>query len=608
MTSPIVDVVAPNPVVAASQATSTYRVWAPRANRVWLYVASENIPMLREDTGWWSSHRPVTAGEDYGFRIDNDGPFPDPRSAFQPAGVHGLSRAVDHSAYVWNDAQWQPPPFSSAVVYELHVGTFTETGTFGAAIDRLQHLVDLGVTHVELMPVCEFPGEHGWGYDGVHLFAVHHAYGGPDGLKQFVDACHAHGLAVILDVVYNHLGPDGNYLAKFGPYFTERYKTPWGDAVNLDDTGADAVRQFFCDNAVMWLRDYHIDGLRLDAVHALVDMSAIHLLEQLSTTVDELEASLGRHLTLIAESDLNDPRIVWRREAHGYGIDAQWSDDFHHALHSVLTGERSGYYADFGSLSSLASAIRQVFVYDGQYSAYRGRRHGRPADGCHGSQFVVSAQNHDQIGNRANGDRLSHLVTPARLEIAAALLLTSPYIPMLFQGEEWGATSRFLYFTAHENETLAACVREGRRQEFAAFGWDPSDVPDPQARDTFTRSKLVWDQAARPRHHRLLDWHRALIALRRATPALTDGHYQQARCEWDDHAGWLAIHRGPITIACNLGNRPQTISLGRRMCTRLASSNAGELPRDVMGQLLLPPDSVAILEATSAENDERRQP
>ncbi len=567
-------------------------VWAPRAQTLVLAVNGEHLDVQRSTNGWWCSSRRRRDGDRYGYVIDGEGPFPDPRSPSQPEGVHALSQHVDHAGFAWTDQHWQAPPLGSAIIYELHIGTFTHAGTFDAAIERLPHLVDLGVTHVEVMPVAEFSGDRGWGYDGVDLFAPHHAYGGPLGFKRFVDACHAHHLAVLLDVVYNHLGPSGNYLGRFAPYFTDRYTTLWGEAVNFDDAKSDEVRRFFCDNALMWLRDYHVDGLRLDAVHAFVDTSAVHVLERMSAEVDELEATLGRHLVLIAETDQNDPRIIRSREAHGYGIDAQWSDDFHHALHTVLTRERSGYYEDFGRLSHLATAIRYAFVYAGTPSDHRERRHGRPlpAD-VPGWRFVVAAQNHDQIGNRATGERLSHLVSRGRLKIAGAILLTSPFVPMLFQGEEWGATTPFQYFTAHEDETLGRQVSEGRRREFAKFGWDPAAVPDPQAVETYERSRLRWDEIARPPHSDLLEWYRALIDLRRRTPALRDGNAALCDVSCHDELQWMLVRRGDMAIACNLAAEPRTIAVGRA-ATVLLASESGVTVSDVIN---LPPESVAIV-------------
>lgn len=579
---------------------ATFMVWAPDAENVAVAIGVERYPMTKSDGGWWSvAIAWAGRGTDYGFSLNGGEPLPDPRSPWQPHGVHSPSRIVDHGAFHWTDGRWQAPPLSSAVIYELHIGTFTEAGTFEAAIERLDHLVDLGITHVELMPVNEFSGSRGWGYDGVDLFAPHHAYGGPDGLKRLVDACHNRGLAVLLDVVYNHLGPAGNYLARFGPYFTDRYSTPWGEAVNLDGSGSDEVRRFFCDNALMWLRDYHFDGLRIDAVHAIIDTSAVHFLEQLAAEVKELEAQLGRHLALIAESDLNDPRLVRSREAGGYGLDAQWSDDFHHALHTVLTGERDGYYADFGTLADLAKAIERVFVYDGRYSAFRGRRHGRPPRGLSGHRFLGYLQNHDQIGNRAKGERSSHLMNPARLKIAAALVFTAPFIPMLFQGEEWGASSPFLYFTDHEDTELGRAVSKGRREEFAGFGWDPEEIPDPQARESFERSRLDWNEIHRQPHAELIEWHRSLIRLRRQVPDLADGRLDRVRVRFDEQANWFILERGSVTVVCNLARQTQLVPAAEERFRSLIIGSTLEIqPRS--GGLELPPDSVAILKPRGA--------
>jgi maltooligosyltrehalose trehalohydrolase len=549
--------------------------------------------MARGSDGWWTLARDRRDGELYGYVIDGAGPFPDPRSPFQPFGVHGLSQWVDHARFAWSDAAFQARPLSSGVVYELHVGTFSEPGTFAGAIDKLPYLVDLGITHVELMPVAEFSGDRGWGYDGVDLFAPHHVYGRPDDLKRLVDACHAHGLAVLLDVVYNHLGPAGNYLSLFGPYFTDRYKTPWGDAINLDDAGSDEVRRFLCDNALMWLRDYHFDGLRLDAVHALVDTSARPFLEQLTHEVDTLEAITGRHLVLVAESDLNDPRLIRAREAGGCGIDAQWSDDFHHALHSLITGERTGYYEDFGSIGHFARAVNDAFVYAGNPSSHRQRRHGRPPHDVPGWRFVVAAQNHDQVGNRATGNRLIHLTSPGRAKIAAGLLLSAPFVPMLFQGEEWGASTPFLYFTAHDDETLGAAVREGRRKEFATFSSAPGEVPDPQAPETFECSRLRWTELNESDHADLLEWYRALLAFRARHSSLRDGNYRDAYVSVNEETSQLTIRRGPILIVCNLGAARATMPAAGSRRLLLASEPDVALVGDAVN---LPAEAIAMLE------------
>jgi maltooligosyltrehalose trehalohydrolase len=568
-------------------------VWAPRAEQVELAVHGVREPLTPAAGGWWRRAAPLPAGTDYRFVLDGGEPLPDPRSPWQPEGVHGPSRAVDHAAFAWTDAGWRPPPLETGVIYELHVGTFTPGGTFESAVERLPDLVDLGVTHVELMPVAEFSGTRGWGYDGVDLFAPHHAYGGPIGLKRLVDAAHRHGLAVLLDVVYNHLGPEGNVLDRFGPYFTDGYRTPWGAAVNFDDRGSPEVRRFVVDNACMWLRDYHLDGLRLDATHAITDRSAVHILEQLQRAVRRLQHALGRRLLLIAESELDDPRLVRSPALGGYGLDAAWADDVHHALHVALTGERSGYYADFAPMRSLATVLRSPFLFTGGLSGYRDRLHGRPPGRLPGSRFVAALQNHDQVGNRARGERLSSLVGVDRLLVGAALLVAAPYVPLLFAGEEWGAGTPFLYFTDHADPALGDAVRRGRRAEFAAFGWAPDAIPDPQAQQTFAASRLRWDEREAPAHARILAWWRALLALRRATPCLRDGRRGRVEVRVG-RDGTVLLRRPPIVVAANLGSDPVRLVEPGRL--RLASSSS--IVRDGRS-LVLPADSVAILEQDS---------
>jgi len=578
-----------------------FAVWAPRAQRVDVAVGAaggRRTAMTAAGRGWWAGRvADAGPGSDYAFSLDGGPLRPDPRSAWQPHGVHGPSRLVDHAAFGWSDSGWRGLPLAGSVLQECHVGTFSAAGTFDGAIEHLGHLADLGVDAVELMPVAEFPGRRGWGYDGGDRFAPRHAYGGPDGLKRLIDAAHARGLGVIMDVVYNHLGPVGNYLPEFGPYFSAQHQTSWGDAVNFDGPGSDEVRRFVIDNALMWLRDYHCDGLRLDAVHAIADDSATHILEALAVEVDALAAHVRRPLFLIAESDRGDPRLVRSREAGGYGLRACWADEWHHALHAVLTGEKSGYYADFGSLRLLAKALRQAWVYDGAYSPYRQRVHGRPVAGLAGSQFVVAAQNHDQVGNRAAGERTAALVSDGRLRVAAALLLTSPFVPMLFQGEEWGASTPFLYFTDHDDPVLGRAVSQGRRAEFAEFGWDPDDVPDPQQPATFERSRLDWDEPGQERHAGLLAWHRALIALRRQLPALTDPRLDRVETEYDEKAGWLVIRRGPVVVASNLGRGSWTFPAAPS-AELLAASDA-RVQQTGHG-LVLPPDTVAVIQAIAA--------
>ncbi|HEY1319816.1 MAG TPA: malto-oligosyltrehalose trehalohydrolase, partial [Streptosporangiaceae bacterium] len=459
----------------------------------------------------------------------------------------------------------------------------------------LGHLRDLGVHTVELMPVAAFPGRHGWGYDGINLWSVHEPYGGPDGLKRFVDACHTRRLAVVLDVVYNHLGV-GNQVGAFGPYFTPAHVTPWGPAVNLDQPGSDEVRDFLISNALMWLRDYHLDGLRLDAVHALEDRRALHFLEELAAEVQALAALLNRELVLIAESDANDPRLVTSREAGGYGLTAQWSDDFHHAVHAAVTGERQGYYCDFGTLAALAKTLTKVFFHDGIWSPFRGRTHGRQVDVFRvpAHRFLGYLQDHDQIGNRATGDRISARLTPELVKVAAGLVLTAPYTPMLFMGEEWAAGTPWQYFTDHTDPGLAKAVAEGRRAEFAAHGWGPADIPDPQDEATFRRSKLDWSEPERTPHAAVLAWYRELIALRRARRELTDPRLGRIGVEFDEGARWLAVRRGRLRIVANLGPGPQQVPLDRPAVTVLAASGPGVAAGP--GTVTVPATTLAVIE------------
>jgi maltooligosyltrehalose trehalohydrolase len=529
-------------------------VWAPNATRVEVETRGRRRLLAASPGGWFELEDPLEAGEDYAFVLDGATPRPDPRSPWQPQGVHGPSRAFDHDAFVWTDTAWPGRALRDCVVYELHIGTFSEAGTLDGAAEHIEHLVDLGVGAVELLPVAAFPGARGWGYDGVDLYAVHHAYGGPDALKRFVNACHSAGLAVILDVVYNHLGPEGNHLAEFGPYFTDRYRTPWGDAINYDGPDSDEVRRFAVDNALMWLRDYHCDGLRLDAVHAIVDISAVHLVEEVATAAHALSAELGRPFWVIAESDLNDPRVVSEVERGGYGCDAQWSDDFHHALHAALTGERGGYYADFGHVEDIARALRDVFVHPGGYSRFRRRRHGRSVGALAGTRFLGYMQDHDQVGNRARGERSAALMSVGRVQIAAALVLLGPFVPMLFAGEEWAASTPFLYFTDHQDAEIARLVSQGRHREFAAFGWDQATLPDPQDRSTFERSRLRWSERERGPHATVLRWHTELIELRNHLGAVRDGDRSAVSVEFDEAGRWLVMSRPAVTVACNWGD------------------------------------------------------
>ena len=540
-----------------------FAVWAPTTSRVQLRIEGVDIPMRAGARGWWYAEVPdVKPDTDYAYLLgDGDQLLPDPRSLCQPHGVHGLSRVYDHSAFEWTDQSWTGRQLPGAVLYELHVGTFTPTGTFDAAIERLDHLVDLGVDLVELLPVNAFNGEHNWGYDGVCWFAPHEPYGGPDGLKRFVDACHNRGLGVVLDVVYNHFGPSGAYAPTFGPYLAETENT-WGRSVNLDGTHSDEVRRYIVDSVRMWLRDYHVDGLRLDAVHALHDRRAVHILEELAVEVESLSAHLGRPLSLIAESDLNDPRLVTPREAGGYGMTAQWADDVHHALHALLTGERQGYYVDFGSLECLADVLQEVFVHAGTWSTLRGQTHGRPVDRDRipGHRFVAYLQNHDQIGNRAAGDRISDSVSDGLLKVGATLLFAGPFTPMLFMGEEWAAGTPWQFFTSHPEPDLAMAVAIGRQREFANHGSSPTaEVPDPQDPAAFQRSKLDWSELARPQHREMLDFYRRLIRLRKSRPELSDPRLDRVQVTCG--AEYLVMSRDGLAVVGNFARAPRRVAL-----------------------------------------------
>jgi maltooligosyltrehalose trehalohydrolase len=543
-------------------------VWAPHAKSVDLLLDEQRIALAPAARGYWQADVPAQAGQDYKYSLDGADGLPDPRSRWQPTGVHGASRVLGPlvaEAPAAVRGGFRAVPLGEAIIYELHVGTFTMEGTYAAAQTKLPHLCELGVTHLELMPLATFPGRRGWGYDGVDLFAPFPAYGTPAELAAFVRACHACGLAVLLDVVYNHFGPDGNYLAAYAPYFTDRYKTGWGAAINYDGPHSDEVRRFVIDNALMWLKEYEFDGLRLDAVHAIFSFEAVHLLEALANAVKELSKEAGRDLVLIAESDLNDPRMVQSAARGGYGLDAHWADDFHHALHRYFTGENDGYYADFDGLSDMARALRDGYVYQGQYSAHRGRRHGRPPIGIEPRQLIVSAQNHDQIGNRAQGERLSNLLEPAALKAVAALTLLSPFVPMLFQGEEWGATTPFLYFTDHQNEELGRLVAEGRSKEFSAFRWQ-GEVPNPQDPSTFERSKLDWSELGQARHAELFDWYRRLIRLKKDRPEMPRESRLDApapKVDFDAAAQWLTFAHNGVLVALNWNGAPQALPLPR---------------------------------------------
>ena len=556
------------------------RVWAPSAKSVELVAAGRRIALRPADGGAWQTETDeALLQQGYKYSIDGGAPVPDPRSPWQPGGVHGNSHpAPPWDAHQTGTAAFHAKALEDAVIYELHVGTFTPEGTYAGAQAKLDHLVRLGVTHVELMPLATFPGGRGWGYDGVDLFAPFPAYGTPRELAAFVGACHSAGLGVLLDVVYNHLGPDGNYLAHYGPYFTDRYRTGWGAALNFDGPQSDEVRRFVIDNALMWLRDYGFDGLRLDAVHAIFSFDALHVLEELATAVQELGRMLDRRFVLIAESDMNDPRLVRPSSRGGLGLDAHWADDFHHALHRFFTAETSGYYADFDGLGDIATALRDGYVYQGRHSPHRGRRHGRPPTGLAANQLVVCAQNHDQIGNRARGERLSMMLGETQLKAVAALTVLSPFVPLLFQGEEWGASTPFLYFTDHENAQLGREIAEGRSKEFGSFGWQ-GGVPNPQELDTFTRSKLDWSELSEPPHAQMYEWYRQLIHLRAGKRGRG-----KAAVRFDPDARWLTFVHGGVLGVFNLAAAAQRIRLPRgdwelKLSSGLNAANAaGDVP------------------------------
>lgn len=573
-------------------AVHEFAVWAPRPDRVRLDVDGTLYPMRRGADDWWRAEVPAAPDSRYGFVLDDDDTvLPDPRSARQPDGVHARSQ-------LWTPGGpprgWAGRSIEGAAIYELHIGTFTPPGTLDSATEKLPYLVDLGIDFVELMPVNAFSGIHGWGYDGVLWYAVHEPYGGPDALLRFIDACHAHGLGVLIDAVFNHLGPSGNYLPRFGPYLSTG-SNPWGESVNIADAGADEVRRYIIECALRWMRDFGADGLRLDAVHALVDTTAVHILEELSAETDALAAELGRPLSLIAESDMNDPRLITPREHGGLGLTAQWDDDIHHAIHTAVSGERQGYYRDFGSLQTLAQTLEHGYFHAGTYSSFRGRRHGRPLDTTviPATRLLAYTLTHDQVGNRATGDRPSQNLSTGQLAVKAALALGSPYTAMLFMGEEWGSSSPFQFFTSHPEPELGRATAEGRKAEFAAHGWDADEIPDPQDPDTFTRSKLNWDEVTDGEHARLLETYRGLIALRRTEPDFADPWLTHLRVEYDEQARWIVLHRGAFAVVCNLGESAVRVPVTGETVL------AWEQPATEEAATLIPGHSFAVLRTVS---------
>ena len=538
-----------------------FTVWAPdvEAMNVQIVSPAQRIPMQRSQGGYWQTTANIQPDTLYFYQLNNQDARPDPASHFQPQGVHGPSQVIDHS-FEWNEKNWSGVTLEDMIIYELHVGTFTPEGTFEAIIPHIQTLKELGITAIELMPIAQFPGDRptddpaayrNWGYDGTYLYAVQNSYGGVNGLKQLVNACHQQGMAVILDVVYNHFGPEGNYISQFGSYFTETYHTPWGSAVNFDDANSHHVRNFFIQNALYWLREYHLDALRLDAIHAIYDLGAKHVLAELAEHVDALSQEQGRKLYLIAESDLNDPRVIRPIDQGGYGMDAQWSDDFHHALHALLTGDQIGYYSDFGKCEQLAKAYRDSFVYDWKYAPHRQRFHGNVCHDRPSTQFVVCIQNHDQIGNRMLGERLSQLTSFEGLKLAAGALLLSPYVPLLFMGEEYGEDVPFTYFVSHSDPDLIHAVREGRKREFAAFHAQGEPL-DPESPDTFQTCKLNWNQHQEGKHNVLWRWYQQLIQFRNTLPALKGHDRTQLEAGFDEEKKlvWWRRWSGENQVFC----------------------------------------------------------
>ena len=584
------------------------RVWAPHAQHVVLHRerGGELPHVALEPAGeWWVAPTALEHGDRYGFLLDGDEhPLPDPRSRSLPDGVHGLSALDDPAAFAWSDSAWTGRQLAGSVIYELHIGTYSPYGTFDGAIARLGHLVDLGVDLVELLPVNGFNGTHNWGYDGVAWYAVHEQYGGPQGYRRFVDACHARGIGVVQDVVYNHLGPSGNYLPRFGPYLLEASANTWGDSVNV---GHPEVRRYVLDNLAMWFDDFHVDGLRLDAVHALVDDPDAHILQAMAEETDARSAHLGRPLSLIAESDMNDPRLILPREAGGYGLTAQWSDDHHHAIHTAVSGEASGYYADFASKDALVKTSVGGFFHDGSFSSFREREHGHPIPAAVPTwRLVTCAQNHDQIGNRAAGDRLSQSLDESMLAVMAVLNLTSPFTPMLFMGEEWGASTPWQFFTSHPEPELGLATAEGRLAEFVQMGWDESVVPDPQAPSTFENSRLDWSEHDRGVHARLLALHRDLIALRKDVPELTDPSFAHTTAEsagpaadqaptlfrMDRGAGVDDLSAGLVRVLANLDT--ESVTVGGHDGAHVLLATEGDVTI-AAGALTLPAQSAAVL-------------
>lgn len=587
-------------------AGTTFRVWAPYAKTLALVLMSggeKTLSMQQDEGGFWSIFVPqLRPGALYKYSIDGGVPRPDPASGFQPQGVHGPSQTVDDAAFRWRDINWKGLAPEKLMLYELHTGAFSPRGDFTGIEEKIPHLKKLGVNAIELMPVAQFPGARNWGYDGVYPYAPQNSYGGPDALKRLVDSCHAAGLAVVLDAVYNHLGPEGNYLGCFGPYFTGKYRTPWGRAINFDGADSAPVRNYFIENALHWLRDYHIDGLRLDAVHGIFDQGAKHFLLELRQKTDALAAETGRELFLIAESDLNDTRLLRPEGDGGYGLAAQWSDDFHHSLHALLTGENTGYYEDFGGFAHLAKAFSSGFVYDWAYSKHRRRMHGSPSGKIPPCKFVVCSQNHDQVGNRLGAERMASLTSPRRMKLAAGAVLLSPYVPMLFMGEEYGENNPFNYFISHSDKKLIAAVRRGRSREFAAFNW-PKPPPDPQDKAVFDASRLDWAKPGRAPHAAMLKLYRKLLALRRTHPSLGCVPRKDIKITVNKETQEISLLRAAGKDATftvfNFGKTHASVALPPGKWRVLFNSAPGRAQSFPVKNIAVPPESFAVFYKTN---------
>ena len=598
------------PGIRLKEDQADVNIWAPLADNVSLVVDSKEIPLYREEEGYWSARgAQLHAGDRYMIRIDGK-EYPDPASLSQPDGVHAASEIIDLEDFQWTDSHWNNLPLQDYIIYELHVGTFTPESSFAAIEAKLDYLVQLGITAIELMPVAQFPGQRNWGYDGVYPFAVQHSYGGARGLQHLVNACHEKGLAVILDVVYNHVGPEGAYMGAIAPYFTNKYQTPWGQAINFDDAYSDGVRDFFIANALMWLKDFHIDALRLDAVHAIKDLGPVHILKAIRIEVDEWMRQSGKKHYLVVESDLNDPRYIDPINKCGYGMDAQWVDEFHHALRVAASGEKYGYYSDFNGLEHLCKSYRDAYVYDGQYSEHRKRKFGAKALHNPGQQFIVFSQNHDQVGNRMLGERTSQLLSFDMQKLMAASVIFSPYIPLLFMGEEWSAPHPFQYFVDHSDEALIEGVRNGRKEEFAAFHIQ-GEAPDPVSKEVYEQSTLQWELLDQGRHVVMREYYKTLLHLRKNHPVLKEPDRRHLQVECEEAKGILKLCRWQqdqsVWCFMNFSAQPQTIKApgGNTWFTLLNSADKqwAEVPGQAIPgmqasgahEYLLQPQSVLLL-------------